>query len=158
VCAHESGVHPSLAGVAIGLLAPIGEAVEQVLDHASSYVIVPLFALVNAGVELDGGRIASVEPVTVGVVVGLVIGKPLGICAASFVATRLRLGRLPAGTSWAQLVGVAALAGIGFTVSLFVTGLAFDDPGLQADAKIGILVASALAALLGGALLTRAHS
>jgi NhaA family Na+:H+ antiporter len=158
VCVHESGVHPTLAGVAIGLLAPISGPVERILDHASSYVIVPLFALVNAGVELDAGRIASFEPVTIGVVLGLVVGKPLGISAAAFLATRLRLGRLPAGTGWSQLVGVAALAGIGFTVSLFVTDLAFDDPGLQADAKVGILVASALAALLGSALVARAHS
>jgi NhaA family Na+:H+ antiporter len=158
ICAHESGVHPTLAGVAVGLLAPVGAPVERVLDHASSYVIVPLFALVNAGVELDGGRIASAEPVTIGVIVGLVVGKPLGICAAALLATKARLGRLPPGTRWVQLAGVAALAGIGFTVSLFVTGLAFDDPGLQADAKIGILVASALAALLGSAVLARAHS
>ncbi|MBV9921193.1 MAG: Na+/H+ antiporter NhaA [Pseudonocardia sp.] len=158
VCAHESGIHPTLAGVAVGLLAPIGGAVERVLDHASSYLIVPLFALVNAGVELDGGRIASAEPVTIGVVAGLVVGKPLGISAAAFVATKLRLGRLPAGTGWGQFVGVATLAGIGFTVSLFVTDLAFDDPGLQADAKIGILLASAVAALVGSAVLVRAHS
>jgi NhaA family Na+:H+ antiporter len=90
------------------------------------------------------------------VLVGLVVGKTVGITGASWLAVRLGLGRLPSGTRWSQLVGTAMVAGIGFTVSLFVAGLAFDDVGLQDDAKIGILAASLLAALLGSVVLVLA--
>jgi NhaA family Na+:H+ antiporter len=132
------------------------EWLEYHLHPLSSYVIVPLFALANAGIVVTSGTVdrASSSSVTHGVVVGLVVGKLVGISAFVWLATKLRIGALPDGTSWSQLVGVAALGGIGFTVSLFVSTLAF--PGriaLQADAKLGILVASAVAAVLGGLIL-----
>jgi NhaA family Na+:H+ antiporter len=119
-------------------------------------VVVPLFALANAGIEVDSDRITSGAPVTVGVLVGLVVGKAVGITGASWLAVRTGLGQLPRGTTWPQLVGVAALAGIGFTVSLFVAGLAFDASTLIDDAKVGILVASSLAAVIGSTLLVLA--
>ena len=93
--------------------------------------------------------------VTYGVLVGLVVGKLVGITAFAWLAVRLGVGALPDGVGLAGIVGVAALAGIGFTVSIFVAGLAFDDPGLQDQAKIGILAASLIAGVLGAALLTR---
>jgi NhaA family Na+:H+ antiporter len=158
-CAHEAGISPTLAGVAVALLAPVGPKLERALIPWTNYLIVPLFALVNAGVALDGSRLLSFEPVTVGVFAGLVLGKTLGISVASWVAARLRLGRLPRDTTWPQLTGAASVAGIGFTVSLFVTGLAFDDAALRADATVGILAGSLVAALIGSAVLARvAHS
>jgi Na+/H+ antiporter NhaA len=188
-----SGVHPTLAGVALGLLAParrparrdlqraaalwrafreqptpryarsasrgVAEALSpnerlQALVHPwSSYLVVPLFALANAGVVVDGellGR-AAASPVTLGVVVGLVAGKPLGITVASWLATRRRLGGFPLALAWPSLVGLATVAGIGFTVSLFIADLAFAaQPRRLQEAKLGILGASLLAAALGG--------
>ena len=190
----KSGVHPTIAGVLLGMLTtvhpPQREAVERAaratrsfrqaptagaarsavlevggalspnerLQEAmhpwTSYVIVPLFALANAGVALSGDALSAAlgSAVTLGIIAGLVAGKLIGITAASLLAVRLGLGSLPRGVGTRQLTGGAALAGIGFTVSLFVVDLAFDDPQLQAEAKVGVLVASALAAALGWAL------
>ena len=93
---------------------------------------------------------------TVGIVFGLVLGKVVGIVFATRLAVSAGLGKLPDGISWTAVTGVALLAGIGFTVSLFITGLAFDDPGIQDNAKIGVLSASALAATLGSVVLRKA--
>jgi NhaA family Na+:H+ antiporter len=122
----------------------------------TSYVVVPLFALANAGIEIRGDSLSGAGPVLAGVVVGLVVGKVAGITGAVWLATRTGLARLPEGVSWAQLVGAAALAGIGFTVSLFVAGLAFDASAPADDARTGILVASVLAAAAGTTILLRA--
>ena len=116
----------------------------------TSYVIVPIFALANAGIEpVRRCRHVAVRGCSLGVARALVVGKFLGIAAFSWLAVRLGLGRLPDGAGWRHIVGVGAVAGIGFTVSLFIAGLAFDTQSLQADAKIGILVASVTAAILG---------
>ncbi len=152
----------TLAGVALGLLTParptgtrpvpLAERLEARLHPWTSFGVVPIFALANAGVPLSAGAFqdALSSSVGVGIVAGLVAGKTLGITAGSWVAVRLGLGRLPQGVSWLQLVPVAILAGIGFTVSLFITALAFDDPGLRETATLAVLVASAIAAILGG--------
>jgi Na+/H+ antiporter NhaA len=118
-------------------------------------VIVPIFALANAGVRLSGEVIAAAAAsgVTAGIVVGLVVGKTLGIWAASAVAIRLRLGRLPRGVTLRHVLGAGAVAGIGFTVALFVTDLAFGDAPLREEAKLGILAASGIAGGLGWLLL-----
>jgi Na+:H+ antiporter, NhaA family len=191
---HEAGVHATLAGVAMGLLAPTKphltaefidaeqladvssiEAVHQTneiarasvsdvewLQHVihpwTSYLIVPLFALANVGIEISvaGIRDAARSPLTWAIVVGLVIGKPLGIIASSRLAVRAGVADPPDGADGRQMFGIGAAAGIGFTVALFITELAFDDPSQQADAKLAVLVASLLAAaiasvsLLGG--------
>ena len=115
----------------------------------SSYVIVPIFALANAGIVLSSDTFADPSAVLLGVTAGLVVGKLVGVVSFSWLAVRLGLGRLPGGTRWRHVVGVGAVAGIGFTVSLFITGLALESPELQADAKTGILVASVVAAALG---------
>jgi NhaA family Na+:H+ antiporter len=136
------------------------EAVSEVewLEHSlhpwTGFVVVPLFALANAGIVINGTTVrdAATSPIAAGVVAGLVVGKPLGIAAFSWLAVRLRLARLPTGTSWAALMPVACLAGIGFTVSILVAGLAFDDPARVEVAKLAILTASVLAALAGSAL------
>jgi len=167
---HESGVHATIAGVALGLLAParprtpdeapVTERLENALHPWTGFVIVPLFALANAGVPVSAGALgdALTSPVGGGIVLGLVAGKLVGVTGGSWLAVRLGLGRLPDGVSWVQLVAVAALAGIGFTVSLFIAGLAFEDPAMRESATLAILGASVLAALLGIALSTATRS
>lgn len=133
------------------------ERLQHLLHPFASFVIIPLFALANAGIEITSGMLGGdgASRVAVGVGLGLVVGKTLGITLASMLAVRLGLGVLPAGATWSQLVGVACLGGIGFTVALFVTGIAFDDPALANAAKVGILLASTLAAIIGSLLLLR---
>ena len=186
----QSGVHATLAGVAIGLLTParallnedvargyvrkalsdnqldteelgrlrflLGESVPMVerlqslLHPVSSYVVLPVFALANAGVDLGGIGEALSSSVALGIMAGLVLGKPLGILLASWIAVKLGLAKLPHHTTWPMVLGAGFVAGVGFTVSLFIAGLSF--PGsdvLTDDAKVGILVASVMAAALG---------
>jgi len=119
----------------------------------TSYLIVPIFALANAGIILSADAITSPSAVLGGVAVALVFGKFIGVTMFSWIAVRLGFGRLPDGVRWGHVMGVGAVAGIGFTVSLFITGLAFDDVAIQDDAKIGILAASIIAALAGAAIL-----
>jgi NhaA family Na+:H+ antiporter len=134
---------------------PVLNRLEHALHPWTSYVIVPVFALANAGVELGGGAVtdAMSSRVTLGVALGLMIGKPLGIVAFSFVAVRGGLAVLPTGVAWAHIVGAGAIAGIGFTVSIFIANLAFDAPASVEEAKIGILGGSVLMATAGLALL-----
>ncbi len=139
-----------LASIANESIAPLNR-LEHLLHPWSSFLIVPLFALANAGVQFRGIDLldALTSPVALGVAVGLLVGKIVGISAFTAVAVRLGLGRLPRHTTWTQIFGLAALAGIGFTVSLFVTGLAFTDPGLTDLAKIGIFAGSGIAGVIG---------
>jgi NhaA family Na+:H+ antiporter len=191
---YASGVHATIAGVALGLLVPtrplvrhlsvsLGEGdmelsapvvrwvrlhVQETISAAerlahslhpwTSLAVVPLFALANAGVPLSRAPLAEAvgSPVTLGVVAGLVVGKLVGISGAAWLALRLRIGALPEGVTSRQLVAVAAVAGIGFTVALFIAGLAYPTtPALQDQARVGILAGSLLAAALGAVLLHR---
>jgi len=130
--------------------------IEHGLQPWVAFVIIPLFAFANAGVELKGELAqAFTSPVTLGVLLGLLVGKPLGITLFSWVATKLKLAALPSGCEWRALHAVSWLGGIGFTMSLFITGLAFGDPTLVTDAKVGIFAASIGAALAGWLLLRR---
>jgi NhaA family Na+:H+ antiporter len=132
------------------------EWLEYGLHPWSSYVIVPIFALANAGVVISSDSIAdaAASPVTHGIVVGLVVGKTVGIFGFTWLACRLGIGALPEGARWPHVAGIAVLGGIGFTVSLFVSNLAFrGTPALAADAKLGVLAASVIAALAGTAIL-----
>jgi NhaA family Na+:H+ antiporter len=134
------------------------ERMAHVLHPWSSFLIVPIFALANAGVEIkadafDGPGAAAV---TGGVMLGLVLGKTLGITGAAWVATRLGIARLPEGSNWKMVSAIACIAGIGFTVSLFVAELAFEGEALRDAAKVGVLAASLIAAIVGGFGLRRA--
>ncbi|MEN8238648.1 MAG: Na+/H+ antiporter NhaA [Actinomycetota bacterium] len=203
----ESGVHATIAGVALGLLTPVGakyadeqfrQKAVQVLDrwdqnrasphaaerldqdalelaevarasvapldrleHAlhpwSSFVIVPLFALANAGVRFIGQEAPLSEqmtsPILLGVAVGLMVGKPIGIAAATWIGLKLKMGVLPKRTSLATIVGLGSLAGIGFTVSLFVTELAFRQELFANEAKLGIFIGSGIAGIVGALIL-----
>ncbi|MGH3668381.1 MAG: Na+/H+ antiporter NhaA, partial [Acidimicrobiia bacterium] len=205
----ESGVHATLAGVALGFLTPArpmypadefdrraraildsfpdepdtpegrehadhealllsdisSEAVsplsrlEYRLQTWSSFVVIPLFALANAGIDfrdIDIGA-ALTSTIALGVIGGLVLGKTIGISLLSFITVKTGLGRLPEGTTWQHILGLSVVGGIGFTVSLFIASLAFGDPALNELAKVGILAGSLLAGLLGSALLFRAR-
>ncbi|QAY71903.1 Na+/H+ antiporter NhaA [Xylanimonas protaetiae] len=129
----------------------VNERFQASLHGVTSYVVVPLFAFANAGVDLRGGVLgeALTSPVTWGVVLGLVVGKTLGITAGALGATRLRVGRLPEGVGGGHVLGGAALSGIGFTVALLIIHLAFDDAALQRDAVVGVLLSVVVASVLG---------
>ena len=145
-----------LAGLTREAVSPLAR-LEHLLHPWTSYVVIPVFALANAGVSISRSSLgnALTSGITLGVVAGLVVGKTIGVTVFTWLATRTGITRLPEGVGWGQLVGVAALAGIGFTVSLFITSLAFQTQAIQDAAKVGILIASLLAGLLGALLLAR---
>ncbi len=154
----KSGVHATLAGVALGLAIPMQdrdgrkvlEALEDALHPYVIWGILPLFAFANAGVSLAGVALSSlVAPLPLAIAAGLVIGKPLGIMAAAQAAVRSGMARLPEGMGWMHLSGVAALAGIGFTMSLFIGMLAFSADDNSAGVRIGVIAGSILSALIG---------
>ena len=188
---HEAHVHPTLAGVAFGLLAPVtprrrtgmidaeqlaastdvrtAAAVSQQakwtvsivewLEHRlhpwSAFIVVPIFALANAGIKVPASEIgdAMTNPVTWGVILGLVVGKTIGIAGATLFAVALKIGRLPAGVTTRYVIGAGTLGGVGFTVSLFVTELAFGEEAVGTDARLGVLIGSLVAALIGSAIM-----
>jgi Na+/H+ antiporter NhaA len=192
---YASGVHPTLAGVALGLLVPAmparradvaavpgyarrlalettaeqqhltelaaraavptGDRLQRVLHPWSAFVVVPVFGLANAGVHVDAAalRAAATSPLSVGVAVALVVGNAVGIFGAASIALRSGLGHLPGRVRYSHLLGGAMLAGIGFTIALFIAALAFDDATMRDQAKIGILAGSLVSAVLGSAVL-----
>jgi len=163
LCTLESGVHATIAGVVLALLTParpvggreVIEELEERIHPWSSFLVLPLFALANAGVRLSGDALSEGGGATVAlaVAIGLVVGKLVGISSASLLAIRLRLGSLPEGVDRRSVIGIAALGGIGFTVSLFIASLSFDSAQLTDAAKIGILAGSVVSAAIGVGLL-----
>lgn len=156
----------SLRHAALQTLETITERLQspsQRLEHDvqpwTVYLILPIFALANAGISLSGTTSSLLtSSVTLGIILGLVIGKPLGIILFAWIAVKLNVAQLPGQVSWKDIFAISWLAGIGFTMSLFIAGIAFEDETLASEAKIGILIASAIAALLGliiGLLLTK---
>lgn len=126
------------------------QRVEHALSPIVSFFILPLFALSNAGIEIDGSVVESLtSSVSLGIILGLVVGKFIGIVGVARIMTWFKLANLPKNTNWTQLMGAACLAGIGFTMSLFIAELAFDSEELLSKAKLGILVASVIAAVVG---------
>ena len=159
ICVLKSGVHATLAGVAVGLAIPgtrdkDGHSplieMEHNLHYPVAFIILPLFALANAGVNLSGvGFDTIMQPISTGVVLGLVIGKPVGVLAGTAVAIYLLRAPLPSGLTIRHIWGAGHLTGIGFTMSLFIGSLAYNDSEQIAQMRIGILVASLLSAILG---------
>ena len=161
VCVLKSGVHATLAGVALAFFIPVkGDNPEHsplaTLEHALhgwvAFGILPLFAFANAGVSLEGMNLQSfLQPVPLGIAAGLLLGKTVGVLGLTAIAVFTRMARLPEGANWGQLLGVAVLCGIGFTMSLFVGSLAFtpDVSPYAGQDRMGILTGSLLAAVLG---------
>ena len=161
VCVLKSGVHATLAGFAVGLAIPfhasagresLGVRLEHALKPWAAFLILPLFAFANAGVDLSGiAPSLETSRVPLGIVLGLVAGKQIGVMAAGWIMVRLRLAELPAGTTWLRFYGVAILTGIGFTMSLFIATLAFIDvpPALDAQIRGAVLLASIVSAVAG---------
>lgn len=168
----KSGVHATLAGVALALTIPLERSagISHDLDHSPlhrlehglhrivPFVVIPIFGFANAGVSLAGLSVgALIEPLTLGVAAGLVVGKLVGVFGSSALAIRLGFADLPAHAGWSHMIGISLLCGIGFTMSLFIGLLAFaSDAALQDAVKVGILAGSFIAALLGAAVLLMA--
>lgn len=166
----SSGIHATIAGVVLAMTIPLhaskaapDDATSPLhrLEHALSpwvaFLVVPIFGFANAGVSFACMTPSVLaEPVTLGVALGLFLGKQLGVFGAAWLAIRLGIARLPVAASWLQLYGVSLLCGIGFTMSLFIGLLAFKDAALQDEVKVGVLVGSLTSALLGAALLSLA--
>jgi NhaA family Na+:H+ antiporter len=160
LCVLKSGVHATLAGVITAFAVPLfgkkpmGPSPLHDTIHALhpwvAFFVLPVFAFANAGVPLDGVTLASLAaPVPLGIALGLVLGKPIGILSAAALAVRLRIAELPADLGWRLIAGAALLCGIGFTMSLFIGSLAFSDPARIADVKLGVLAGSVVAGVLG---------
>lgn len=158
---HATGIHPSIAGLVMGFLAPIGmsesvsksiaERLEDATIPLATLLIVPIFVFANAGVPVTfSGFSGSGVTVAWGIVVGLVMGKVAGVFCTSWLLVKLKIARLPKDANWTHIAGIGLLAGVGFTVSIFITELAFNDNHqLQDVAKLSIFVASATSGILG---------
>jgi NhaA family Na+:H+ antiporter len=159
-CVLKSGVHATLAGVIIGLLIPLraenesGGSPLKLLEHSLhpwvAFLIVPLFAFVNAGVSLEGISVETfLNPVTLGIILGLFLGKQIGVMGLTALASLLGICRLPEGVTWLQFYGMALLAGVGFTMSLFIGTLAFETVEYSSAVRLGVLTGSLLSAVMG---------
>jgi NhaA family Na+:H+ antiporter len=168
VAVLKSGVHATLAGVLIALFIPLrtddppGQSPLERLLHdlhpTVAYGILPVFAFCNTGISLDGLSLGSLaQPVPLGIATGLFFGKQIGVLGLAWLAVRLGIGRLPVGASWPAMAGIALLCGVGFTMSLFISSLAFEQggAGLGVDDRLGILVGSILSAVVGYGVLRR---
>jgi len=160
VAVLKSGVHATLAGVTAALFIPVVcrkdptitpcKTLEHALHPWVAFIILPIFAFANAGVPFKGMGFHSLgDPTTLGIILGLVMGKQIGIFSALFLAVKTGLSPMPTGTRWIHLYAVSALCGIGFTMSLFIGGLAFEDLQHQASIRLGVLVASVVSAVIG---------
>lgn len=160
----ESGIHATIAGVLLAMFIPMTDSanpkisplkeLEHDLHHTVSFLILPVFAFANAGIHFgraEGGFMASLtHPVSLGIIMGLLVGKMLGVMLFSWLGVKLKLANLPQGMNWGQVVGVAALCGIGFTMSLFIGSLAFAGLEIKPfDERLGIVMGSVLAGIIG---------
>lgn len=151
-CFFNSGIHATIAGVLFALTIPLQylEKLEHRLHVPVYFIMLPLFALANTAITIPPEFIAALNSsLNHGIMGGLFIGKPLGIIAACWLLVKLKWGELPRGVSWMQLTGIGILAGIGFTMSVFITMLAFEDTATQDMAKSGVLIASVMAMIAG---------
>ena len=159
VCVLKSGVHATLAGVALGFAIPLapgpnGRSMAKVAEHGLhgwvALLVMPLFAFANAGVPLGGfGWETLTAPLSLAIILGLFVGKQIGVFGFAVAAIKLGLAQKPASATWLQLYGVSMLAGIGFTMSLFIGGLAFDDQESQTLVRVGVVTGSIMSGVLG---------
>ena len=165
ICVLKSGVHATLAGVLTAMFVPIATGEERPLERLEhglhpwvAFLILPIFAFANAGVSFsDVGIDALVSPLSLGIAAGLVIGKQIGIFGACWLAAKTGLASIPEEVTWRHLYGLACLAGIGFTMSLFIGGLAFTDPAQIGAVKVGVLMGSLVSATIGMTVLASAR-
>ena len=167
---HHSGIHATIAGVLTAVTIPLtvkgkGRNASPLLklEHALvvpvNFLVVPLFALANTNIRFEDGMLEGLaSPLGVGIILGLVLGKPIGVFLMTKLAIVLRIGSMPQGASWTQIIGIGLLAGIGFTMSIFIALLSFSDASMIAEAKFSILIASLISGLLGCILLSRTTS
>ncbi|AKQ47618.1 pH-dependent sodium/proton antiporter [Rufibacter radiotolerans] len=155
---HHSGVHATLAGVLTAFTIPTNKTAEESplekLEHAIvkpvNFLIMPIFALVNTNIRFEAGMVEGLaSPLGLGILLGLCVGKPLGIMLLSWLSYKIKLSSLPEGVSWRQLIGAGLLAGVGFTMSIFIALLSFQEEAYQTNAKFAILVASVLSGVVG---------
>jgi Na+:H+ antiporter, NhaA family len=155
---HGSGIHATIAGVLLAFTIPTNpvkeisplERLEHVLQNPVNFFIMPLFALANTNIKFEASMLNGLtSPLGIGIILGLVLGKSLGITTFSFLAVKSGLSALPARSSWKHIFGVSLLGGIGFTMSVFIALLSFGEPLIQTEAKFAILTASILAGFLG---------
>lgn len=163
----KSGVHATLAGVITAFFIPVRDkwgksplhSLEDGLAPYVLYLIVPIFAFANAGVRLAGMEFSDMlAPLPLGVALGLIVGKQVGVFGMTFLLVKSGVSAMPKGANWAHIYGLSCLAGIGFTMSLFIGGLSFDDRMLMNEVRLGVLSASAISALLGYFALVMARS
>ncbi|WP_036057758.1 Na+/H+ antiporter NhaA [Leucobacter sp. PH1c] len=160
---HASGIHATIAGVVLAFLVPVtgrdGTQLAETFEHRfrplSTGIAVPVFAFFAAGVAVGGASRFPLDPIALGIMVGLVVGKPVGISLITWLLTRFTRAELDPAVRWRELIGVAALAGVGFTVSLLVTELSFSDPGDADTARLAVMVGSVIAVAVSAALLVR---
>lgn len=163
-CFHYSGIHTTVAGVAVGMAIPMRDRNDphhsplnrcmHFLHPWVSFLVLPLFAFTCAGVSLGGVTVGGLlQPLPLGVMMGLFIGKQVGIFGSTWLLVKMRIVGKPEGASWRQIYGVSVIAGIGFTMSLFISLLAFDDVQAQEMAKLGVIVGSLLSAVWGAVVL-----
>jgi NhaA family Na+:H+ antiporter len=157
-CMLMSGVHATLAGVLLAFAIPFGNGdehspsyqLQHVLHKPVAFVIMPIFALANTGIALSGNWVADLASTnSVGIFAGLLIGKPVGILLMCWFAIQFGLSQLPEDVNWRHLAGASLLGGIGFTMSIFITLLAFNDAGVVQTSKIAVLFASLIAGSMG---------
>lgn len=151
-CILNSGIHATIAGVLLAFCIPVSRIpyLEHILSDVVNFIVMPVFAIANTAIVFPEavGHIFT-STITFGIIAGLVIGKPLGIFIFSFISTKLKVASLPSGTTWKQILGVGAMAGIGFTMSIFIATLAYKPEDLQVISKIAILCASVIAGIFG---------
>src|SRR5690606_30090964 len=132
------------------------QRVEHAISTPVNFIVMPLFALANTNIRFEAGMVDGLaSPLGLGIIAGLFIGKPLGITLLSWIAAKSGLSELPKGTSWAQVIAIGLMGGIGFTMSIFIALLSFSQPEYQTEAKFAILVASALSGIIGYLILKR---
>jgi len=167
ITTHLSGIHASIVGAVMGFLAPVArsnkigvsEKVEKSFLPITTFLVLPVFAFANAGFSLSTNALTSNQSILWGIFLGLVFGKVIGITLASWLLVKLKVAQLPNGVTWKHIIGIGFIAGIGFTVSIFITELAFSDNQSYINtAKIGIFIASGVSALLGYIILRSSRS